>query len=171
MKNYITLSPYSLTQFLSMTSAQTTLSHPYSPLQPLQSLYHPFFHRSAARHRHTAPAQPGAATHTPASYNRRIARIRTKYVWKTASSAGYILSIVTNDPCRPGYLPVQWTDRPAERQSQRAEGGRSIPVRAGSNTDPRIIPACDYLDICFFKGTDRFGSWTGKRRAYLNQIV
>jgi len=80
MKNYITLSPYSLTQFPFYDIAQDhPFLIPYSPLAAFCSLVSSILSPSAAS-TDIAPAQPGAATTHPCVYNPGASPDQDKYV-------------------------------------------------------------------------------------------
>ncbi|HXB32780.1 MAG TPA: insulinase family protein [Puia sp.] len=99
--------------------------------------------------------------------------VRTKYEWKTDSSAGYTYRDVTNDPLQArvytlsnGLTVVLSVNHKEPRVAVR------IAVRAGSNTDPRDHTGlAHYLEHLLFKGTDRYGSldWA-KEKPYLDKI-
>ena len=96
-----------------------------------------------------------------------------KYEWKQASSGGYTYKYVTNDPMntrfytlKNGLTVVLSPNKKEPRIAVR------IPVRAGSNTDPKDHTGlAHYLEHMLFKGTDKFGSldWS-KEKPLLDQI-
>src|SRR5580698_3453915 len=99
--------------------------------------------------------------------------VRTKYEWKTDSSAGYTYRDVTNGPLQArvytlsnGLTVVLSVNHKEPRVAVR------IAVRAGSNTDPRDHTGlAHYLEHLLFKGTDQYGSldWA-KEKPYLDKI-
>jgi len=96
-----------------------------------------------------------------------------KYEWKQASSGGYTYKYVTNDPMNTrfytlsnGLTVVLSPNKKEPRIAVR------IPVRAGSNTDPKDHTGlAHYLEHMLFKGTDKYGSldWS-KEKPLLDQI-
>ena len=96
-----------------------------------------------------------------------------KYEWKQATSGGYTYKYVTNDPMntrfytlKNGLTVVLSPNKKEPRIAVR------IPVRAGSNTDPKDHTGlAHYLEHMLFKGTDKFGSldWE-KEKPLLDQI-
>ncbi len=98
---------------------------------------------------------------------------QTQYEWKQATSAGYTYKYVTNDPMharfytlKNGLTVVLSVNKKEPRIAVR------IPVRAGSNTDPREHTGlAHYLEHLLFKGTDKYGTldWS-KEKPYLDQI-
>ena len=96
-----------------------------------------------------------------------------KYEWKQATSGGYTYKYVTNDPMntrfytlKNGLTVVLSPNKKEPRIAVR------IPVRAGSNTDPKDHTGlAHYLEHMLFKGTDKFGSldWA-KEKPLLDQI-
>lgn len=92
---------------------------------------------------------------------------QTKYEWKQATSGGYTYKYVTNDPIharfytlKNGLTVILSPNKTEPRIAVR------IPVRAGSNTDPKTNTGlAHYLEHMLFKGTDRFGSldWAKER--------
>ena len=96
-----------------------------------------------------------------------------KYEWKQATSSGYTYKYVTNDPMNTRFytlkngLSVVLT--PNNKEPRIAF---RIPVRAGSNTDPKDHTGlAHYLEHMLFKGTDKFGSldWA-KEKPLLDKI-
>src|SRR5579859_7321063 len=97
-----------------------------------------------------------------------------KYVWKQATSGGYIYRYVTNDPMQArfytlsnGLTVVLTANHKEPRVSVR------FAVRAGSNTDPKDHTGlAHYLEHLLFKGTDQYGSldWA-KEKPCLDQVV
>ncbi|SDX13927.1 Predicted Zn-dependent peptidase [Hydrobacter penzbergensis] len=98
---------------------------------------------------------------------------QTQYEWKQATSGGYTYKYVTNDPMharfytlRNGLTVVLSVNKKEPRIAVR------IPVRAGSNTDPRDHTGlAHYLEHLLFKGTDKYGTldWA-KEKPYLDKI-
>jgi predicted Zn-dependent peptidase len=96
-----------------------------------------------------------------------------KYEWKTATSGGYTYRYVSNDPMgtrfytlKNGLSVVLSPNKKEPRIAVR------IPVRAGSNTDPKENTGlAHYLEHMLFKGTDKFGSldWA-KEKPLLDKI-
>ncbi|MDB5209391.1 MAG: insulinase family protein, partial [Sediminibacterium sp.] len=96
-----------------------------------------------------------------------------KYEWKQATAAGYTYKYVTNDPIharfytlKNGLTVVLSPNKTEPRLTVK------IPVRAGSNTDPRDHTGlAHYLEHMVFKGTDKFGSldWA-KEKPLLDKI-
>ncbi|MBC8111960.1 MAG: insulinase family protein [Verrucomicrobia bacterium] len=83
-----------------------------------------------------------------------------KYEWKEASSGGYTYKYVSNDPMQARFytlkngLKVIFSVNKKEPRIQTL-----IPVRAGSNTDPRNHTGlAHYLEHMLFKGTSKYGS-------------
>ncbi len=98
---------------------------------------------------------------------------QSKYTWKTATSGGYTYQYVSNDPLKarfyklPNGLTVILSENHKEPRIQAL-----IPVRAGSNTDPKTNTGlAHYLEHMLFKGTDKFGSldWS-KEKPLLDKI-
>ncbi len=98
---------------------------------------------------------------------------QNKYVFKTAQAAGYTYRYVTNDPTKArfytlknGFMVILSENHKTPRIST------LIPVRAGSNTDPRTNTGlAHYLEHMLFKGTDKYGSldWE-KEKPLLDKI-
>ncbi|MEN9685211.1 MAG: hypothetical protein RLZZ28_997 [Bacteroidota bacterium] len=98
---------------------------------------------------------------------------QNKYEWKQAAANGYTYKYVTNDPMKArfytlknGLTVVLSVNKKEPRIAVR------IPVRAGSNTDPKDHTGlAHYLEHLLFKGTDKFGSldWA-KEKPLLDQI-
>lgn len=98
---------------------------------------------------------------------------QTSHEWKQASSGGYTYKYVTNDPMharfytlKNGLTVVLSVNKKEPRIAVR------IPVRAGSNTDPRDHTGlAHYLEHLLFKGTDKYGSlnWA-QEKPYLDKI-
>ena len=96
-----------------------------------------------------------------------------KFEWKEASSGGYSYKFVSNDPMKArfytlknGLTVVLSVNKKEPRISVK------IPVRAGSNTDPKDHTGlAHYLEHLLFKGTDKFGTldWA-KEKPLLDQI-
>lgn len=96
-----------------------------------------------------------------------------QYVWKQGTGAGYTYKYVTNDPMQSrfytlknGLTVILTVNHKEPRISAR------IPVRAGSNTDPRDHTGlAHYLEHVLFKGTDQFGTqdWA-REKPYLDKI-
>jgi predicted Zn-dependent peptidase len=96
-----------------------------------------------------------------------------KYEWQQATAAGYTYKYVTNDPIharfytlKNGLTVILSPNKTEPRITVR------IPVRAGSNTDPRDHTGlAHYLEHMVFKGTDKFGSldWA-KEKPLLDKI-
>lgn len=96
-----------------------------------------------------------------------------KYEWKQASSGGYTYQFVSNDPMKArfytlknGLTVILSVNKKEPRISVK------IPVRAGSNTDPKDHTGlAHYLEHLLFKGTDKFGTldWA-KEKPLLDQI-
>jgi predicted Zn-dependent peptidase len=96
-----------------------------------------------------------------------------KFEWKDAVSGGYAYKYVTNDPMKArfytlknGLTVVLSVNKKEPRISVK------IPVRAGSNTDPKDHTGlAHYLEHLLFKGTDKFGTldWA-KEKPLLDQI-
>jgi predicted Zn-dependent peptidase len=90
----------------------------------------------------------------------QIVSAQNKYEWKQVSAAGYTYKYVTNDPIHARFYTLQngltvilSPNKTEPRISVR------IPVRAGSNTDPRDHTGlAHYLEHLLFKGTDKFGT-------------
>ncbi|BFG70421.1 insulinase family protein [Sediminibacterium sp. KACHI17] len=101
------------------------------------------------------------------------ATAQKKYEWKQATSNGYTYRYVTNDPMAARYYTLSngltvilSPNKKEPRISVR------IPVRAGSNTDPREHTGlAHYLEHMLFKGTDKFGTldWA-KEKPLLDKI-
>ncbi|MES2372457.1 MAG: insulinase family protein [Bacteroidota bacterium] len=95
------------------------------------------------------------------------------YEWKQATAAGYTYKYVTNDPIharfytlKNGLTVILSPNKTEPRITVK------IPVRAGSNTDPRDHTGlAHYLEHMVFKGTDKFGSldWA-KEKPLLDKI-
>jgi secreted Zn-dependent insulinase-like peptidase len=85
---------------------------------------------------------------------------QSKFEWKDAVSGGYAYKYVTNDPMKArfytlknGLTVVLSVNKKEPRISVK------IPVRAGSNTDPKDHTGlAHYLEHLLFKGTDKFGT-------------
>ncbi|HZE83704.1 MAG TPA: pitrilysin family protein, partial [Puia sp.] len=156
-----------------MTSSRTTLSSSVLVIAAIAAFISPILSPVDCHGQTTAPTQQGAAKHAPAATSKAHRPDQDKYVWKTASSAGYTYRYVTNDPMQTrlytlsnGLTVLLSVNHKEPRVAVR------IPVRAGSNTDPRDHTGlAHYLEHMLFKGTDRFGSldWE-KETPYLNQI-
>ena len=96
-----------------------------------------------------------------------------KFEWKEAVSGGYTYKFVSNDPMKArfytlknGLTVVLSVNKKEPRISVK------IPVRAGSNTDPKDHTGlAHYLEHLLFKGTDKFGTldWA-KEKPLLDQI-
>lgn len=96
-----------------------------------------------------------------------------KFEWKQAVAGGYTFQYVTNDPMKArfytlknGLTVVLSVNKKEPRISVK------IPVRAGSNTDPKDHTGlAHYLEHLLFKGTDKFGTldWA-KEKPLLDQI-
>jgi predicted Zn-dependent peptidase len=96
-----------------------------------------------------------------------------KFEWKEAVSGGYSYKFVSNDPMKArfytlknGLTVVLSVNKKEPRISVK------IPVRAGSNTDPKDHTGlAHYLEHLLFKGTDKFGTldWA-KEKPLLDQI-
>ena len=96
-----------------------------------------------------------------------------KYEWKTATAAGYTYKFVSNDPMGTRFYTLKngltVALSPNKKEPRIAV---RIPVRAGSNTDPKDHTGlAHYLEHLLFKGTDKFGSlnWA-QEKPYLDQI-
>ncbi len=96
-----------------------------------------------------------------------------KYEWKTATSGGYTYKYVTSDPMATRFYTLKngltVALSPNKKEPRIAV---RIPVRAGSNTDPKDHTGlAHYLEHLLFKGTDKFGSldWA-KEKPYLDKI-
>jgi len=96
-----------------------------------------------------------------------------KYEWKTATAAGFTYKYVSNDPTNTRFYTLKngltVTLSPNKKEPRIAV---RIPVRAGSNTDPKNHTGlAHYLEHLLFKGTDKYGSldWA-KEKPYLDQI-
>jgi len=96
-----------------------------------------------------------------------------KYEWKQATSGGYTYKFVTNDPTATRFYTLKngltVALSPNKKEPRIAV---RIPVRAGSNTDPKDHTGlAHYLEHMLFKGTDKFGSldWA-KEKPLLDQI-
>ena len=102
-----------------------------------------------------------------------FARAQKQYVWKQGTAAGYTYKYVTNDPMQTRFytlkngLTVILTVNHKEPRIN-----VSIPVRAGSNTDPRDHTGlAHYLEHVLFKGTDKYGTQNyAKEKPYLDRI-
>lgn len=95
------------------------------------------------------------------------------YQWKTASSGGYTYKYVTNDPTKSRFYTLKngLTVILSENKKEPNIVFR-IPVRAGSNNDPRNATGlAHYLEHLLFKGTDKFGTKNFvKEKPYLDKI-
>jgi predicted Zn-dependent peptidase len=96
-----------------------------------------------------------------------------KFEWKQATSGGYTYKYVTNDPIKTRFYTLKngltVALSPNDKEPRIAV---RIPVRAGSNTDPKDHTGlAHYLEHMLFKGTDKFGSldWA-KEKPLLDQI-
>lgn len=96
-----------------------------------------------------------------------------KYEWKQATSGGYTYKFVTNDPTATRFYTLKngltVALSPNKKEPRIAV---RIPVRAGSNTDPKDHTGlAHYLEHMLFKGTNKFGSldWA-KEKPLLDQI-
>lgn len=101
------------------------------------------------------------------------AHAQKKYEWKTATAAGYTYKYVSNDPMATRFYTLKngltVALSPNKKEPRIAV---RIPVRAGSNTDPKDHTGlAHYLEHLLFKGTDKFGSldWS-KEKPYLDGI-
>ncbi|MBB1287322.1 insulinase family protein [Flavisolibacter sp. BT320] len=102
-----------------------------------------------------------------------IAQAQKKYEWKTATSGGYTYKYVANDPMATRFYTLKngltVALSPNDKEPRIAV---RIPVRAGSNTDPKDHTGlAHYLEHMLFKGTDKFGSmdWE-KEKPLLDKI-
>jgi predicted Zn-dependent peptidase len=96
-----------------------------------------------------------------------------KFEWKEGVAGGYSYKYVTNDPMKArfytlknGLTVVLSVNKKEPRISVK------IPVRAGSNTDPKDHTGlAHYLEHLLFKGTDKFGTldWA-REKPLLDQI-
>ncbi|SJZ75499.1 M16 family metallopeptidase [Sediminibacterium ginsengisoli] len=103
----------------------------------------------------------------------QLVSAQSKYEWKQATSGGYTYKYVTNDPMKArfytlknGLTVVLSVNKKEPRVAVR------IPVRAGSNTDPKDHTGlAHYLEHLLFKGTDKYGSldWA-KEKPLLDKI-
>ena len=96
-----------------------------------------------------------------------------KYEWKQAVSGGYTYKYVTNDLLHARFYTLQngLTVILSVNKTEPRIAVR-IPVRAGSNTDPRDHTGlAHYLEHMLFKGTDKFGTldWA-KEKPLLDQV-
>ncbi|GAC1442731.1 MAG: insulinase family protein [Sediminibacterium sp.] len=96
-----------------------------------------------------------------------------KYEWKQAVSGGYTYKYVTNDPMKARFYTLKngLTVVLSQNKTEPRIAVR-IPVRAGSNTDPKDHTGlAHYLEHLLFKGTDKFGTldWA-KEKPLLDQI-
>ncbi len=96
-----------------------------------------------------------------------------KYEWKQVTAAGYTYKYVTNDPIHARFYTLKngltVILSPNKTEPRIAV---NIPVRAGSNTDPRNHTGlAHYLEHMVFKGTDKFGTldWA-KEKPLLDKI-
>jgi predicted Zn-dependent peptidase len=96
-----------------------------------------------------------------------------KYEWKQATGNGYTYKYVTNDPMNTRFYTLKngltVALSPNKKEPRIAV---RIPVRAGSNTDPKDHTGlAHYLEHLLFKGTDKYGTldWA-KEKPYLDQI-
>ncbi|HEU4901278.1 MAG TPA: insulinase family protein, partial [Flavisolibacter sp.] len=96
-----------------------------------------------------------------------------KYEWKTTTAGGYTYKYVSNDPMGTRFYTLKngltVALSPNKKEPRIAV---RIPVRAGSNTDPKDHTGlAHYLEHLLFKGTDKFGSlnWATEK-PYLDQI-
>lgn len=98
---------------------------------------------------------------------------QTKFEWKQASSGGYTYKYVTNDPMNARFYTLKNGLTVVLSQNKKEPRiAVRIPVRAGSNTDPKDHTGlAHYLEHLLFKGTDKFGSldWA-KEKPMLDQI-
>lgn len=102
-----------------------------------------------------------------------VAQAQKKYEWKTATAAGYTYKYVTNDPMNTRFYTLKngltVALSPNKKEPRIAV---RIPVRAGSNTDPKDHTGlAHYLEHLLFKGTEKYGSldWA-KEKPYLAKI-
>lgn len=87
--------------------------------------------------------------------------------WKEATSAGYTYKFVANDPTQTRYYTLKNGLTVVLSVNKKEPRIRALmPVRAGSNTDPRTNTGlAHYLEHMLFKGTDKFGvlDWASEK--------
>jgi predicted Zn-dependent peptidase len=102
-----------------------------------------------------------------------LAQAQNKYVFKTAQAAGYTYRYVTNDPTKARFYTLKNGLMVILSENHKTPLISTLmPVRAGSNTDPRTNTGlAHYLEHMLFKGTDKYGSldWA-KEKPLLDKI-